>query len=432
MGRGFRIFLVCLLGFCVLVGAVCIAVPLIRQPETADQAPETTPEETPADEPADDPADNGTEEEEAHNPAPDTTVEQTEEQRKAQELVMNMTLEEKVYQLFVVTPEALTGVNTATVAGEATRDAIARQPVGGVIYFAKNLVDRAQAVELLANTQSYSEIPLLLGVDEEGGSVARVGSNPAMGTTAFDDMAVYGAAGDPQAVYEIGLTLGSELLELGFNLDFAPVADVVTNPDNTEIGARSFSSDPMNAASMVGSIVSGMKDAGILSTLKHFPGHGGTSTDTHDGISVTNRTLEEMRQAEFIPFQAGIEAGAPMVMVGHLSAPAITGDETPSDLSPEIVTEVLRGELGFQGVIITDAQNMGAITERYSSGEAAVAALEAGVDLILMPADLGEAVESVLDAVESGRLSQERIDESVTRILAMKYTYGLFPNGETS
>lgn len=420
MGRGFRIFLVCLLGFCVIFGAFCIVYPLVRQntepeQEVTAQVPEQSESQTTADT-----------QEEPSGPAYSSEVTPlTSEQMKAQAKVQDMSLREQVYQLFIATPEALTGVNTATRAGETTKEALAQQPVGGIIYFADNLVDRAQTMEMLQNTQSYVEIPLFLGVDEEGGRVSRVGSNPAMGTTHFSAMAEYGENADPQEVHDIGKTLGTELLELGFNLDFAPVADVVTNPNNTEIGDRSFSSDPTAAAQMVGSMVAGMKESGILSTLKHFPGHGGTETDTHDGRAITHRTLDEMRQAEFLPFQAGIDAGAAMVMVGHLSAPEVTGDNTPADLSPVIVTDILRKELGFQGVIVTDAQNMGAITDYYDSAEAAVAALDAGVDMILMPDDLTEAVDGVLSAVESGKISEERIAESVTRILALKYEYGL-------
>ena len=422
MSKGFHTFLVCLLAFAVLVGGICIVYPIVR----SDPA-ETTPETPTVQEPAGDGTETETDGDEppAYNPDQSTTTAATQWETMAQAMVQNLTLEEKVCQLFVATPEALTGVNRATVAGDATREALSRLPVGGIVYFAQNLEDREQVMALLSGTQSFSEIPLLLAVDEEGGTVSRVGSNPAMGTTYFSDMADYGDAGDTQAVYQVGLTLGRELTELGFNLDFAPVADVVTNPNNTEIGRRAFSSDPETAAAMVGSIVSGLRDGGILCSLKHFPGHGGTETDTHDGRAVTNRTLEEMRQAEFLPFQAGIDAGAPMVMVGHLSAPELTGDDTPSDLSRAVVTDILRGELGFTGVVVTDAQNMGAITDYYSPAEAAVAALSAGVDLILMPADLQAAVDGVLEAVDSGQLPAERIDESVTRVLAMKYEYGL-------
>lgn len=342
----------------------------------------------------------------------------------AQETLAGMTLEEKVYQLFIVTPEALTMGNTVTRAGDDTRASLAARPVGGVVYFARNLLTREQTASMLENIQSFSKIPLFLAVDEEGGRVSRLGSNPDMGVTQFPAMASFT---DPAAVYEVGATLGRELRELGFNLDFAPVADVVTNPANTEIGDRSFSSDPEVAAAMVAAAVRGMEDHGLLSTLKHFPGHGGTDTDTHDGRSVTERTLEEMREAEFLPFRAGIEAGAPLVMVGHLSAPRLQGDDTPSDLSKAVVTDILRGELGFEGLVVTDAQNMGAITDGYTSAEAAVAALEAGVDLVLMPADLSQAVAGVLAAVADGRLTEARVDESVTRILTAKYEYGFVP-----
>ncbi|MCI8526304.1 MAG: glycoside hydrolase family 3 protein [Oscillospiraceae bacterium] len=338
-----------------------------------------------------------------------------------------MTLEEQVYQLFLVTPEALTMGDTVTRAAGITQAALADRPVGGIVYFARNLISREQTAEMLQNSQSYSKIPLFLAVDEEGGRVSRLGSNPSMGVTAFPPMASYS---DPEEVYEVGATLGRELRELGFNLNFAPVADVATNPENTEIGDRAFSSDPGTAAELVASAVRGMEDNGLLSTLKHFPGHGGTTADTHDGLAVTQRTLAEMEAAEFLPFRAGIEAGAPVVMVGHLSVPQLQGDHTPADLSRTVVTDILRGELGFDGLIVTDAQDMGAITQMYTSAGAAVAALEAGVDMILMPADLTEAVEGVLAAVTSGRLTESRITESVTRILALKYEYGLVPAEE--
>lgn len=424
MGHNFKIFLVSLLAFCVLFGAFCIVYPIVSQkgdtnPQIqAPQAPDTP----------DSPENSGNHD--AASDEPDTPSEPAQPSpnlQRAQLLLSDMSLEEKVYQLFIVTPEALTGVGTVIRAGEATGAALEAQPVGGIIYFAKNLKDREQTIEMLENSQSYSNIPLFLSVDEEGGIVSRVGSNPAMGATAFSNMADYGDLADPQRVYDIGVTIGSDLTALGFNLDFAPVADVVTNSENTEIGRRSFSSDPYVAAKMVSSIVEGMNDAGILSTLKHFPGHGGTATDSHNGLSVTERTLDEMRQSEFLPFQSGIAAGAPLVMVGHLSAPQITGDNTPSCLSSIIVSDILRGELGFDGVIITDAQNMGAITNYYQSGNAAVAALKAGVDIVLMPQSLEEAVAAVLEAIEQGRLSEERIDESVLRILTLKYDYGIIP-----
>ena len=169
----------------------------------------------------------------------------------------------------------------------------------------------------------------------------------------------------------------------------------------------------------------GLQDSGILACLKHFPGHGSTAADSHLGRSVTNRTLEELRNAELLPFTAGIEAGASLVMISHMSAPQITGNHLPCDLSPAIVTDLLRNELGYEGVVITDSHSMGAITEYYSSGEAAVLALQAGCDIILMPHSLPEAVAALQEAVSNGTLTEARINESVLRILALKYRAGI-------
>ena len=272
-------------------------------------------------------------------------------------------------------------------------------------------------------SQEYARYPLFICVDEEGGRVSRLSG---IGVTDFlDPMATYGAQGDTDRVREIGQTLGTQIASVGFNVDFAPVADVVTNPNNTEIGDRSFSSDPQVAADMVTAMVEGLQSSGAVSCLKHFPGHGSTEADSHNGLSVTERTLDELRQTELIPFRAGIESGAEMVMISHMSAPAITGDNTPCDLSPVIVTDLLRGELGFTGVVVTDSHEMGAITNEYGCGEAAVKAIAAGCDIVLMPYSLDEAAGAVLTAIENGELTEARIDESVLRILTLKYRYGI-------
>jgi beta-N-acetylhexosaminidase len=336
----------------------------------------------------------------------------------AEALLAEMTLDEKIYQLFIVTPEQLTNYSgTVTQAGERTETALQEKPVGGIIYFASNLETPEQVTEMIENSQSYSKIGLFVAVDEEGGTVARLGNNPAMGTTSFPDMASIETTGE---AYQVGYTIGTELSQLGFNLDFAPVADVNSNPDNPVIGNRSFGSDPNTVGEMVSACVSGFQDSAILSTLKHFPGHGDTETDSHLGVAVTNKTLAEMEECELIPFEKGIEAGTKVVMVGHISCPEITGDNTPASLSRQIVTGILREQLGFDGLVVTDSLQMGAITSVYSSGKAAVAAIEAGCDLLLMPDDLESAVEGIRSAVDSGELSEERIDESVLRILTVK------------
>lgn len=343
---------------------------------------------------------------------------------KAQTVLAAMTQEEKLWQLFFVTPEALTGVNTATRAGETTKDALEKMPVGGIIYFAKNLEDTDQTSEMLKNTQSYVKIPLFLGVDEEGGRVARVSSNEDMGVDPIDAMGTFGESGDIASLYNAVSGLAAGIHALGFNFDFAPVADV-SSGKNSVIGDRSFGTDASLCASMVSVAASALTDSGVVPCLKHFPGYGSASADDHNGPAEVTKTLEELEQCDLVPFVSGIEKGAPFIMVSHLSVPALTGGDMPCDLSYEAVTETLRNKMGFTGVIITDAQNMASITSRYDAGEAAVQALKAGVDMILMPDDLQAAYDAVSSAVGSGSLSAQRIDESVLRILQVKAKYGL-------
>ena len=347
-------------------------------------------------------------------------------QQTAQALLDTMTDEEKLWQLFFVTPEAITNVNTATVAGEATKKALAQYPVGGIVYFAKNLEDREQTVALLENTQSYAKIPLFLGVDEEGGTVSRVGSNPDMGVPSVGDMRSLGKSQDPAAVYAAGQDIGGGLHALGFNLDFAPVADVAQGADSV-IGSRSFGSDAELCASLAGVIVKSLRAEGIVSCLKHFPGYGSATVDDHNGMSVVEKTLSELEACDLVPFQTIIasEGSVPFVMVSHLSYPNVTGSDTPADLSSSIVTDILRDKLEYQNVIITDSHSMASITDHYSAGEAAVKALAAGCDMILMPSDLQAAFDAVKAAVADGTLSQARIDESVLRILTVKAEYGI-------
>ena len=352
----------------------------------------------------------------------ESTVEYTPEDalnEMVEESVAGMTLEQRVAGLFFVTPEQLTGVGQAVQAGEGTQEALAKWPVGGLVYFKQNIQSEEQLKEMLANTVSYSSFPIFLGVDEEGGSVARVAD--ALGLENVGPMADIGSAGDVQAAYAANQTIGTYLSSYGFNVDFAPIADVLTNPDNTVIGDRAFSDDPQTAADMVAGAVEGLQSAGVSACLKHFPGHGDTAGDSHTGAAETDRTKEEMAAAEFLPFQSGIGAGADMVMVGHISAPNLTGGEkVPASLSEEIITGILRSELGYDGIIITDAMNMAAVTDYYEADVAAIMALKAGADMILMPEDFQQAYEGVLQAVQDGTVSQERVDDSLKRIYRVK------------
>ena len=342
----------------------------------------------------------------------------------ARQTLASMTEDEKLWQLFYVTPELLTGVETATRAGDSTKEALEAMPVGGIVYFAKNFEDRAQTQDMLHNTKSYTKIPLFLGTDEEGGTVSRVGSNPAMGCTEIPSMQSLGEQADPAAVYQAGQNIAENLRAVGLNMDFAPVADVASS-SSAVIGSRSFGSDAQLCASMVSVLTGSLQTKGVVPCLKHFPGYGSAITDDHYGTSILTKTLDDLEACDFLPFVSGIEAGAPFVMVRHLSVPEVVGDETPSDLSSKIVSEILRNKLGFTGVIITDSHQMASITDHYTSGEAAVKALQAGVDMILMPQDLQAAFDGVKAALNDGTLTQERIDESVLRILQVKAEYNI-------
>lgn len=332
-------------------------------------------------------------------------------------IVGGMTLEDKVAGLFIITPEALTGTDTVIRAGEVTEKSLEEHPVGGLIYFSKNINDATQLTEMLQNTKGFSKYAIFLGVDEEGGTVSRVA-----GRGLADDvgnMVDIGAAGDAAAAQEAGAIIGGYLSGYGFNLNFAPVADVVAEGNET-IGSRSFGSDPNLVAPMVAAAVEGMQSSGVSACLKHFPGLGDTTEDTHDGMASTEKSLDEFNTTDFPVYQAGINAGVDMVMVSHLSAPNVVGDNTPASLSEKMITEILRGQLGYQGIVVTDSMSMTAITDYYTADEAAVKALQAGADMILMPEDYETAYNGVLEAVNNGTLSEERINESLRRIFRVK------------
>lgn len=313
----------------------------------------------------------------------------------------SLTLEQKVWQLFTLETHVLSDT---------------LYPVGGVILFGYDVKDSAQLKQLVDSLHALPSKPLI-SIDEEGGRVARIGRNQNINVPRIGPM---GELETPEQAYEAGVTIGTYLKDFGIDIDFAPVADVNTNPETVVIGDRAFSSDPSQAAEMVSSFLKGLAETGVYGCIKHFPGHGDTKNDTHLGYAQSLKTWEEMVQCEMIPFKAGIEAGTPLVMSAHISAPNVTGSPVPSTLSPLMLTEKLRGELGFDGVITTDALRMGAVAQEYTSAQAAVLALKAGADILLLPADPREAFEGVMAAVADSTLTVERIDQSVRRILNLK------------
>ena len=336
-----------------------------------------------------------------------------------------MSLREKVGQLFVVRPESLEPAirydsdaelppHRLQAVSEGMRRRAADYPVGGVLLYGHNIDTPAQLKDFVRDLKALPGAPLLC-IDEEGGRVSRIAGNTAFDVPRYESAAAMAAAG-PEATYEAACAIGGYLKRYGFDIDFAPVADVNTNPKNIIIGTRAFSDDPKRAAPLVAAYVRGLQDAGVTACLKHFPGHGDTLADTHLGYAFTRKTWRQMAACEMVSFREGIRAGARLVMAAHIAAPAVTGSDVPSTLSPVILTEKLRGELGFDGAVITDALEMGAITRQYGSGEAAVRALQAGADLLLCPLDLCAAFDAVAGAVQAGILPEQRLDESIRRL----------------
>ncbi len=351
--------------------------------------------------------------------------------------LQQMTLREKVGQMFYVRPECLdttihfnlpSGIDGSAdditkiklqAVNETMRGVNDKYPVGGIILYAHNIEDEAQLARFIPEIRSLKGSPLLC-IDEEGGRVARIGRNSNFHVKTYESMGAIGATGDPANAYECGNTIGSYLSHYGFDIDFAPVADVNTNPENIVIGARAFSDNPATAAPMVVSYLQGLKDAGVTGCIKHFPGHGDTKADTHFGYANSLKSWAEMLTCEMVTFKAGIQWGCQLIMTAHIAAPRVTGSDIPSTMSPVILQDKLRDELGYQNIIITDAMEMGAITRQYNNREAAVGCIQAGVDIVLGPQNFVEAFDAVVAAVNNGTLSEERINQSVRRILKLK------------
>ena len=352
------------------------------------------------------------------DPGPENPVEP---KKYALKELAQMTLREKVGQLFNVRVESLVPGASGSVTGgsEALTDFFRKYPCGGVTLFAANITYPYQTTVFTEYLHGLDNYPLIC-VDEEGGRVARIGRNTYFPVSRVGTMASVGATGDPQKAKEAGSTIGEYLFRYGFDIDLAPVSDVNTNPDNVVIGDRAFGSSPELVGSMVEAFLAGLKQQKVEGCLKHFPGHGDTSTDSHYGYAESLKTWEELSGCEMIPFRAGISAGAKMIMTAHVCLPNVTGSSTPSTLSPMVLTEILRGRLGYQGIIITDSMEMGAITQQYTNEEATLLALEAGVDILLTPQDYPKAFDAVMKAVEDKRISVQMIDERVSRILALK------------
>ena len=349
----------------------------------------------------------------------------------------SMTLEEKVGQLFMTHAYGTTAdtrdpadvaANRKLYGVDNAQQLIDKYRVGGIIYFAwTNSVKNPGQIAKLSNgvqdaalTQP-SGVPSLVGIDQEGGIVARIGA-PATQLPGNMALGAGRSADDAQTAAAVN---GDELGAMGINWNFAPVADVNVNPANPVIGVRSFSENPGLAATLTAAQTRGYTSTGIAGAAKHFPGHGDTATDSHTGLPVVDHTRAEWEQMDRPPFQAAIDAGVPAIMTAHISVPALDPSGDPATLSKPIMTGILREEMGYDGVVITDALDMAGASATYGNDRVPVLALKAGVDMLLMPPEFDVAYKAVLKAVETGELTEERIDTSVRRILTLKHDLGI-------
>lgn len=363
----------------------------------------------------------------------DPVTEPTDEQY-VETVLSQMSLRDKVGQMFWIRPEYLLediangtltpttaewpSFNVTSITAEmAQLDSL--YPAGGVILFAHNCVEAQQLKAFVPQIKALKNAPLL-AIDEEGGRVARLANNDAFGLNKFESMTWLCQHGGDTTVYNAARYIGSYLKDFGFDVDFAPVADVNSNPDNPIIGTRSFSSDPDSVATMVCSYLDGLSANGIIGCIKHFPGHGDTQTDTHLGYAETKKTWQEMLSCEMIPFKAGIKHGVETIMTAHITAPNVDGSNVPSTMSSLILQDKLRNELGYKNLVVTDAMEMGAISQQYTPEEAVVKSIQAGVDVLLCVPKYKKAFDAVVNAVKDGTISESRINESVRRILLLK------------
>lgn len=372
-------------------------------------------------------------------------------------ILSGMTLRDKVAQMMIASfrvwqevppegedmPEEEPPRENITQLNDEIRDMVSRNHFGGILLFGQNIVDAEQTLRLIADFQATNQagggLPQIVFTDQEGGNVNRI----PYGTQGISNMAL-GATGETENARAMAAIFGEELGLLGIQADFAPVVDVNNNPNNPVIGIRSFSDDPQTVAAFGKAYIQGLHDAGILSTAKHFPGHGDTDTDSHTGAPVIDKTYEELKECELIPFQAAIDAGTDMIMTAHIQYPQIeTGTYTsistgesiflPATMSRMILTDILRGDMGFDGVIVTDALDMKAIADHFAVEDTVRLTIGAGVDMLIVPpvtdTNVFRLVQTYVDTavalVESGEIDESRIDESVLRILKLKQKYGI-------
>lgn len=341
-------------------------------------------------------------------------------------ILAGMTIEERVGQLFMPAIIADSRGVPRTTVDQEVRHLLATVRPGGIILFGANLKNPEQARRFVRELQEESAVPLIIAVDQEGGLVSRLTSSDGMPATVVPSARRVGLTGDEDLAYQVARATGRELRSLGITMNFAPVADILTNPGNPVIGSRAFGSDPDLVARMVAATVRGLQDSGVSAVVKHFPGHGDTSQDTHVQAVVVPHTLDRLRTVEFPPFASGIAAGADGVMTAHITLPNVTGDYTPSTLSPMVLQDLLRDELAYNGLIITDSLVMGALNSGPSFRDIPVEqlpkrAFQAGADILLYPPAPIPAHRALVEAVRSGEIPEDALNDAVRRVLRVKF-----------
>ncbi len=338
------------------------------------------------------------------------------------ELLSKLSLEQKVGQLMFPAFRTDTQGEPLTVLNDATKEILQKWQPGGVILFSQNIQTVRQCRTLVAELQKTARLPLFIGTDEEGGIVSRLAAAKQLGAVSMPQAGDIGKTGNTDLARQAAVATGKQLQQLGINLNFAPDADVNTNPQNPVIGNRAYGTKPEETAAMVAAALQGYTETHIIPVVKHFPGHGDTTTDSHDGLAVVPHNMNRLKSVELVPFEKAIAAGVPIIMTAHVHTPGISKLDVPATLNPDVLTGLLRNTLGFQGIIITDAMEMGAITESFGEAEAVMQAILAGADILLVPANLETACLAILQAVKDGLISEERLDASVYRILSLKQT----------
>lgn len=407
---------VLLIGLCISLLSGCSLHPLYEKKE-ASYVTNACKKESSAEA-----SDSGEDESKLENQQGDLVMaakEQMEEAEKIDNYLSTMSMEEKIGQLFIIAARKDKNGNPVTEMNEEVKKQIQDYHIGGIILFSENIAEKEQVQKLIHDMQDIASIPLYIGVDEEGGTVSRVGANSHINKIPFKEAYSIGETNDVQVALEESERMGQLLRELGFNLDFAPIADIYNEPANKIIGRRSFGNSKEIVTPMVLAFCKGLQQEGIQPVVKHFPGHGNTVQDSHEGIAYISKSLSELEKEELVPFEEAIKVGAGAVMKGHLLAEAVDGEHIVS-LSDKW-KDYMESHYNLSDILImTDAMDMGAVVQNYGVGESAVLGIKAGNDILLMPYNLEEAYEAVWKAYENGQITEQRINQSVRKILSKK------------